>query len=120
IFEDWFYPEIIDLKTARPLPDGEEGELVLTTLGKQAMPMIRYRTRDITSLVTEPCLCGRTLRRIKRITRRTDDMIILRGVNVYPAQIESALLRVEGTLPHYQIVLSRVRDLDEMEVEVEV
>jgi phenylacetate-CoA ligase len=82
--------------------------------------MIRYRTRDITALVTEPCACGRTLRRIKRITRRTDDMIIIRGVNVYPAQIESALLRVEGTLPHYQIVLTRVKDLDEMEVEVEV
>ncbi|MGO8696885.1 MAG: phenylacetate--CoA ligase family protein [Limisphaerales bacterium] len=120
IFEDWFYPEIIDPKSERICAEGEEGELVLTTLGKQAMPMIRYRTRDITALVTEPCLCGRTLRRIKRITRRTDDMIIIRGVNVYPAQIESALLRVEGTLPHYQIVLSRVRDLDEMEVEVEV
>jgi phenylacetate-CoA ligase len=120
IFEDWFYPEIVDLKTGKPLPDGEEGELVLTTLGKQAMPMIRYRTHDITSLTSEPCECGRTLRRIKRIGRRSDDMFIIRGVNVYPSQIETALLRVEGTLPHYQIILTRERDLDEVEVRVEV
>lgn len=120
IFEDWFYPEIIDLKTGRACSEGEEGELVLTTLGKEAMPMIRYRTHDITTLVTELCACGRTLRRIKRIARRSDDMIIIRGVNVYPSQIETALLKVEGTLPHYQIVLSRERGLDEMEVDVEV
>jgi phenylacetate-CoA ligase len=92
----------------------------LTTLGKQAMPMIRYRTHDITSLTCEPCECGRTLRRIKRIGRRSDDMFIIRGVNVYPSQIETALLRVEGTLPHYQIILTRERDLDEVEVRVEV
>ncbi len=120
IFEDWFYPEIIDLKTGRPLPDGEEGELVLTTLGKQAMPMIRYRTRDITALSSEPCECGRTLRRIQRIGRRSDDMFIIRGVNVYPSQIETALLKVEGTLPHYQIILTRDKGLDEVEVQVEV
>jgi len=120
IFEDWFYPEIIDLKTGRPLPDGEEGELVLTTLGKEAMPMIRYRTRDITTLTSEPCECGRTLRRIKRIGRRSDDMFIIRGVNVYPSQIETALLKVEGTLPHYQIILTREKGLDEVEVLVEV
>jgi phenylacetate-CoA ligase len=120
IFEDWFYPEIIDLKTGKPLPDGEEGELVLTTLGKQAMPMIRYRTRDITALSTERCECGRTLRRIQRIGRRSDDMFIIRGVNVYPSQIETALLRVEGTLPHYQIILTRNQGLDEVEVQVEV
>jgi phenylacetate-CoA ligase len=120
IFEDWFYPEIIDLKTGRPCADGEEGELVLTTLGKQAMPMIRYRTRDITALTAEPCECGRTLRRIKRIGRRSDDMIIIRGVNVYPSQIETALLKVEGALPHYQIILTREQGLDEMEVQVEV
>jgi phenylacetate-CoA ligase len=120
IFEDWFYPEIIDLKTLKPLPDGEEGELVLTTLGKQAMPMIRYRTRDITSLTNERCECGRTLRRIKRIGRRSDDMFIIRGVNVYPSQIETALLKVEGTLPHYQIILTRDKGLDEVEVQVEV
>jgi len=120
IFEDWFYPEIIDLKTGRPLPDGEEGELVLTTLGKQAMPMIRYRTRDITALTSAKCDCGRTLRRIQRIGRRSDDMFIIRGVNVYPSQIETALLKVEGTLPHYQIILTREKDLDQVEVQVEV
>jgi phenylacetate-CoA ligase len=120
IFEDWFYPEIIDGKTGKPLADGEEGELVLTTLGKQAMPMIRYRTRDITTLTSERCDCGRTLRRIKRISRRSDDMFIIRGVNVYPSQIETALLKVEGTLPHYQIILTREKGLDEIEVQVEV
>ena len=120
IFEDWFYPEIVDQKTLKPLPDGEEGELVLTTLGKQAMPMIRYRTRDITALTAEKCDCGRTLRRIQRIGRRSDDMFIIRGVNVYPSQIETALLKVEGTLPHYQIILTREKDLDQVEVQVEV
>jgi phenylacetate-CoA ligase len=120
IFEDHFYPEIIDPKTGDVLSDGEEGELVLTTLSKQAMPMIRYRTRDITSLSSEPCECGRTSRRIRRIARRSDDMFIIRGVNVYPSQIETALLKVEGALPHYQIVLTRDKGLDEMEVQVEV
>jgi phenylacetate-CoA ligase len=102
------------------LPDGAEGELVLTTLSKQAMPLIRYRTRDITALSVEPCPCGRTLRRIRRIGRRSDDMFIIRGVNVFPSQIEEALLRVEGTLPHYQILLTREHGLDEIEVQVEV
>jgi phenylacetate-CoA ligase len=120
IFEDYFYPEIINLKTGKPCDDGEEGELVLTTLGKKAMPMIRYRTRDITALASETCECGRTLRRIKRIGRRADDMFIIRGVNVFPSQIETALLKVEGALPHYQIVLTREKDLDVMEVQVEV
>ena len=85
---------------------------MLTTLSKQAMPMIRYRTRDITALVAEPCPCGRTLRRIRRIGRRSDDMFIIRGVNVFPSQIEAALLDVEGTLPHYQIILTRDKGLD--------
>jgi phenylacetate-CoA ligase len=120
IFEDYFYPEIIDSKTGQPCPDGQEGELVLTTLGKQAMPMVRYRTRDITALTAEPCECGRTLRRIQRISRRADDMFIIRGVNVYPSQIETALLKVEGALPHYQIILTRERGLDVIEVQVEV
>jgi len=120
IFEDHFYPEVIDPETGRMLPEGCEGELVLTTLSKQAMPMIRYRTRDITALIPEPCPCGRTLRRMRRIGRRSDDMFIIRGVNVFPSQIESALLAVEGTLPHYQIVLTREKGLDEMEVLVEV
>jgi len=120
IFEDFFYPEVIDAATGQPCAEGVEGELVLTTLSKHAMPMIRYRTRDITALTSEPCACGRTLRRIKRISRRSDDMIIIRGVNVYPSQIETALLKVEGALPHYQIILTREKGLDEMEVQVEV
>ena len=120
IFEDHFLAEIIDPATLERVPDGEEGELVLTTLSKEAMPMIRYRTRDITALATEPCPCGRTLHRIRRIGRRSDDMLIIRGVNVFPSQIEAALLQVEGTLPHYQIVLTRERDLDQVEVQVEV
>jgi phenylacetate-CoA ligase len=120
IFEDHFYPEIVDPESGEPLPDGCEGELVLTTLSKQAMPMIRYRTRDITMLITGQCACGRTMRRIGRIGRRSDDMLIIRGVNVFPSQVESALLQIEGTLPHYQIVLTREQGLDQMEVEVEV
>ena len=120
IFEDHFYPEIVDPETGKPLPDGEEGELVLTTLSKQAMPMIRYRTRDITALIAGPCPCGRTLRRMRRIGRRSDDMLIIRGVNVFPSQVEAALLEVEGTLPHYQIILTREHGLDQMEVQVEV
>jgi phenylacetate-CoA ligase len=102
------------------LPDGAEGELVLTTLSKWAMPMMRYRTRDITSLIPERCPCGRTIRRMRRIGRRSDDMFIIRGVNVFPSQIEAALLAVEGTLPHYQIILQRKQGLDQIEVQVEV
>ena len=120
LFEDHFYPEIVDPDTGEPLPEGCEGELVITTLSKRAMPMIRYRTRDITALISEPCPCGRTLRRVRRIGRRSDDMIIIRGINVFPSQIESALMSVEGTLPHYQIVLTRDKGLDQMEVLVEV
>ncbi len=120
ILEDYFYPEIVDPETGAVLPDGEEGELLLTTLAKQAMPMLRYRTRDITAILPEPCPCGRTLRRIRRISRRSDDMFIIRGVNVFPSQVESALLAVEGTVPHYLIVLTREKGLDEMEVQVEV
>ena len=120
IFEDHFYMEVVDPKTDDVLPDGAEGELVLTTLSKQAMPIIRYRTHDITAITPEPCACGRTIRRIRRISRRSDDMFIIRGVNVFPSQIETALLAVEGTLPHYQIVLTRTKGLDDMEVQVEV
>ncbi len=120
LFEDHFFPEIIDPVTDEPCPDGAEGELVLTTLSKQAMPMIRYRTHDITCIEAEPCACGRTIRRIKRIARRSDDMFIIRGVNVFPSQIETALLEAEGTLPHYQIVLTRSHGLDDVEVQVEV
>ncbi|MCL4192654.1 MAG: phenylacetate--CoA ligase, partial [Thermoguttaceae bacterium] len=120
VFEDHFYPEIIDPDTGEPLPDGQHGELVLTTLTKEAMPAIRYRTRDITSILPEACPCGRTMRRIERITHRSDDMFIIRGINVFPSQIETALLAVEGTLPHYQIVLTRVKGLDQIEVRIEV
>lgn len=120
VFEDHFYPEIIDPDSGETLPDGAEGELVLSTLSKHAMPMIRYRTRDITAIETEPCPCGRTIRRIRRIGRRSDDMFIVRGINVFPSQIESALLAVEGTMPHYQIILTRQKGLDEIEVQIEV
>ncbi len=120
VFEDFFYPEIIDPETGEVLPEGEEGELVLTTLAKQAMPVLRYRTRDITAFIPGQCRCGRNLRRIRRISRRSDDMFIIRGVNVFPSQVEAALLAVEGTLPHYQIILTREKGLDEMEVQVEV
>jgi phenylacetate-CoA ligase len=120
LFEDHFFPEIIDPETGAVQPDGAEGELVLTTLSKRAMPMLRYRTRDITSIEPAPCPCGRTIRRIRRIGRRSDDMFIIRGINVFPSQVETALLKVEGTLPHYQIVLTREKGLDEMEVQVEV
>jgi phenylacetate-CoA ligase len=120
IFEDHFYPEIVDPETGDLMPEGEAGELVLTTLSKQAMPLVRYRTRDITAFYTEPCACGRTIRRIQRIGQRCDDMLIIRGINVFPSQVESVLLAVEGTLPHYQIILTREHGLDQMEVQVEV
>ncbi|MDR0932327.1 MAG: phenylacetate--CoA ligase [Victivallales bacterium] len=120
VFEDHFYPEIIDPDTGEVLPDGEFGELVLTTLSKYAMPMIRYRTRDLTRIISEPCKCGRTLRRIDRISSRSDDMFIIRGVNVFPSQIETALLSVEGTTANYNIILSTEHGLDCIEVDVEV
>jgi phenylacetate-CoA ligase len=120
IFEDHFLPEIVDPQSGAVLADGEEGELVLTTITKQAFPMIRYRTHDITSIIIERCDCGRTLRRIRRIRSRSDDMMIIRGVNVFPSQIESALLSVEETVPHYQILLSNKGGLDQIEVQVEV
>jgi len=120
IFEDHFYPEVVDPETGATLPEGELGELVLTTLSKQAMPMIRYRTHDITRLLPGRCACGRTLRRIDRIGRRSDDMLIIRGVNVFPSQVETALLTVDGALPHFQIILTRSQGLDQMEVQVEV
>ncbi|MEI7704079.1 MAG: phenylacetate--CoA ligase [Deltaproteobacteria bacterium] len=120
VLEDHVYPEIVDPASGEVLPDGVEGELVLTTLSRDAMPMIRYRTRDLTAMVPEPCACGRTLRRIRRIARRSDDVLIVRGVSVFPGQVEAAILAVEGTLPHFQIVLRREKGLDEMEVRVEV
>ncbi|MBO7707162.1 MAG: phenylacetate--CoA ligase [Thermoguttaceae bacterium] len=121
IFEDHFYPEILDPDTLEPVPDGEYGELTFTTLDKQGMPLIRYRTRDITRLIPEKCECGRTIRRFDRISHRSDDMMIIRGVNVFPGQIEAALLSVEGAVPHYQILLTRdASGLDNIEVQVEI
>jgi phenylacetate-CoA ligase len=120
IFEDHFMIEIIDPVTDQPVADGEEGELVITTLSKKAMPVLRYRTHDITSIIAGKCACGRTIRRINRIARRSDDMFIIRGVNVFPSQVEAALLKAEGTLPHYQIVLSNENGMDQMDVQVEV
>lgn len=120
IWEDAFIPEIIDPETGEVLPDGEEGELVITTILKEAIPLIRYRTRDITRIIKEPCKCGRTHRRIERIKGRSDDMLIIRGVNIFPSQIESLLMETEGVEPHYQIIVDRVNNLDTMEVKVEV
>src|SRR5208283_2824053 len=120
VFEDHFYPEVISPDTLTPLPDGEKGELVLTTLTREGMPMVRFRTKDVTSLQREKCKCGRTLVRIDRITGRTDDMLKIRGVLVFPSKIEKALLEVEGIEPHYQIIVTRPHHLDEVEVQVEV
>jgi phenylacetate-CoA ligase len=121
INEDLFYPEIIDPTTGAVLPDGEKGELVFTTLTKEGTPMIRYRTRDITYLMRGTCACGRTTVRMHRLLGRTDDMLIIRGVNVFPSQIEQVLMRVEGTEPHYQIIVDRgATQLDEVEILVEV
>ena len=120
VFEDLFYPEIVDPDTLEVLPDGQEGELVLTTLMKMAMPMIRYRTRDLTSLVTEKCACGRTIRRISKISHRSDDMFIIRGVNVFPSQIETAILSEGKQLLQYQIILTREHSLDNITVNIEV
>ncbi|MDR1045094.1 MAG: phenylacetate--CoA ligase [Candidatus Adiutrix sp.] len=119
IFEDHFLAEIIDPDSGRNLPLGDEGELVLTTLTREAMPLIRYRTRDITRLDPTPCRCGRTHFRMGRVMGRSDDMLIIRGVNVYPSQIESILLETDGLTPHYQIVVDRVDNLDQMEIQVE-
>ncbi len=119
VAEDHFLPEIVDPTTLEPLPPGATGELVFTTLTKEGLPLLRYRTRDLTALDAEPCQCGRTLVRIGRITGRTDDMLIIRGVNVYPSQIEHVLLQVPDVEPHYLLVLRRDTALDTLEVQVE-
>ena len=118
-WEDHFLFEIVDPDTLQPKPMGEAGELVITTLTKEALPMVRYRTRDITRLSDEPCACGRSHVRILRVTGRNDDMLIIRGVNVYPSQVEAVLVGFPGVAPHYQIVLTRESALDSMTVEVE-
>ena len=120
INEDHFLVEVVDPETLRPMPDGETGELVITSLTKEAFPMIRYRTRDLTSILPGHCPCGRTLRRMARVKGRTDDMLIVKGVNVFPSQIESVLFEIEGTEPHYQIEIDRKGGVDEVTVLVEV
>jgi phenylacetate-CoA ligase len=118
-WEDHFMFEVIDPETGRNLPEGQAGELVITTLTKQALPMLRYRTRDITRLSTVPCGCGRTHVRILRITGRNDDMLIIRGVNVYPSQVEAVLVGRPHLAPHYQLVVERQGNLDQVRIEVE-
>lgn len=120
VFEDHFLPEIIDPNTGAVMPPGEKGELVFTTLTKEAFPIIRYRTKDISRLYYEQCGCGRTLVRMEKVTGRTDDMLIIRGVNVFPSQVEHVLVGIDGVEPHYQIVVEREGNLDTMEVQVEV
>ena len=120
MFEDHFIAEIIDPETGEPLPYGERGELVFTTITKEAFPVIRYRTRDITTLNPEICTCGRTMVRMSRVTGRSDDMLIIRGVNVFPSQIESVLMGIPGVEPHYQLLVDRIGQLDTLEVQVEV
>ena len=120
IFEDHYYPEIIDPETLQPLPDGTEGELVFTTLDRFGTPMVRYRTRDLTTLHAETCPCGRTIRVMNRIKSRSDDMLIIHGVNVFPGQVESALLKIPEMAPHYQIVLSSTNTMDVFEIRVEL
>ena len=120
VCEDHFYPEIIDPKTLQPIPYGETGELVFTTFTKQGLPLIRYRTKDLTSLSIDKCDCGRTSARISRFKGRSDDMLIIRGVNVFPSQVEAALINVEEVTPHYMIIVDRVNNLDTLEIQVEV
>jgi phenylacetate-CoA ligase len=120
IFEDHFIPEIIDPNTLEILPYGEVGELVFTPVSREAMPLLRYRTRDLTRLHAEKCACGRTLVRMEKCLGRTDDMLIIRGVNVFPSQVESVLLKLAETSPHYQLIVSRENNLDTLEIKVEI
>lgn len=118
--EDHFLAEVINPDTLEPVPEGDAGELVITTLTKEAFPVIRFRTRDLTRILPEPCRCGRSLIRMSRVMGRTDDMLIIKGVNVFPSQIESVLFDIEGTEPHYQIIIDRKEALDDVTVHVEV
>ncbi len=120
IYEDHFIPEIIDPQTLQTLPPGAEGELVLTTLNKEAFPVVRYRTRDITSLDFSPCPCGRTLARMKKVLRRSDDILFIKGIKVFPAQVEAILAEAEGVEPHYQLIADRIEGADSLELKVEV
>ena len=119
VYEDHFLPEIIDQNTLEPLPEGQVGELVFTTLTKEGLPLLRYRTKDLTSISYDKCECGRTLARISRFKGRSDDMLIIRGVNVFPSQIETALLDLSGMTPHYLMTIDRVNNLDTLEIQVE-
>ena len=119
INEDYFYPEIINPETGEPVPDGEDGELLFTCIGKEALPLIRYRTRDIASITHEKCECGRTLVRMSKPKGRTDDMLIIRGINVFPSQIESVLLEL-GMNPNYRMIIDRKNNLDTLEVQIEM
>ncbi|MFW6314927.1 MAG: phenylacetate--CoA ligase family protein, partial [Desulfohalobiaceae bacterium] len=120
IWEDHFLVEVIDPVSLEPLPFGEQGELVLTTLTKEAQPLIRYRTRDLTTLNPVPCKCGRTHLRMAKVLGRSDDMLIIRGVNVFPSQIEALLLETDGLSPHYQLILRQEGSMDTLEIQVEV
>ena len=120
INEDHFVPEIIHPQTLEVLPEGEEGELVFTTITKEGLPLLRYRTRDLSSLNYAPCRCGRTLVRMKKCTGRSDDMLIIRGVNLFPSQVESVLLEMKETSPHYMLIVDRVNNLDVLELQVEM
>jgi phenylacetate-CoA ligase len=120
VFEDHFYVEIIDPETGEVLPEGEQGEIVYTSLTKEAFPVVRYRSRDSTRLYHDNCSCGRTLVKMDKVSGRSDDMLIIRGVNVFPSQIETLLIEMEGTEPHYQIIVDRKGALDDLEVQVEV
>jgi phenylacetate-CoA ligase len=119
INEDHFLIEVVDPKPS-PLPEGKTGELVITTLTKEAFPVMRFRTRDLTSLITEPCACGRTFVKMSKVMGRTDDMIKIKGITVFPSQIESVLFEIEGTEPHFQVILERKAAVDELTVLVEV
>ena len=120
IAEDHFLWEVVDPETGEPVPDGEMGELVLTPLGKQAIPVLRYRTHDLTRVVTEPCACGRTTARMQKVRARSDDMLIIRGTNVFPSQVEDVLAGIDGVTPHYRIVVESAGGLDRMTVHVEL
>ncbi|ADB61766.1 Phenylacetate--CoA ligase [Haloterrigena turkmenica DSM 5511] len=120
IWEDHFYPEVVDPDTGEPLPEGEEGELVLTTLTKEALPVLRYRTGDLTTLTTEKCACGRTMVRMDNVTGRADDLIIVRGVNLYPSEIEGVVLEFDAVAPYYRIDLDREDNLDTLELTIEL
>ena len=120
INEDYFYPEIVDIEKNEVLKEGERGELLITTLAKEGMPVLRYRTKDITSLTYAPCKCGRTTARMSRVVGRTDDMLIIRGVNVFPSQIESVLMGMRELGKNYEIIVDRANYMDSLEVRGEV